>query len=153
MPPLSPEQRALNPDQRELVAQTCDQVMGLKGGGIYRSACMDSLARSLAAKVESARLAVSSGHCHSQGLAEGSAAFSTCMLDRQDAAAAASPASWKPRYDATAPQNAGSYFDVSNSEHWRRERYSCAQIGLMPGTAPFSQCVGGLTGALMPNPF
>jgi hypothetical protein len=54
-------------------------------------------------------------------------------------------------YDMNAPENAKGYFDVSNSVHWRREQYSCAQLGLTPGTGAFGQCVASLEGALMPN--
>src|SRR6185312_7647304 len=79
-PALSPEQRAIDPGQRELVAATCDRVMGLSEGGIYRQECLDSLARSVARKAESIRMAGSYVACRGQGLDEGTAAFSACML-------------------------------------------------------------------------
>jgi hypothetical protein len=150
-PPLSPEQRALGPDQRELVAATCDRVMGLSHGGIYRQECMDSLARSVAAKAESAGLAGSYRLCRSRGLGEGTADFSTCMLDNPDPVLP--PVSVKLAYDASTPENSKSYFDVSNRVHWRREQYACAQIGLTPGTSSFQECTASLEAALMPNPF
>ena len=56
-------------------------------------------------------------------------------------------------YDASTPENAKGYFDVNNTVHWRREQYSCAQIGLTPGTGAFGECMAGLQSALMPNPF
>ena len=152
-PPLSPEQRALAPDQRELVAQTCDRVMGLSSGGLYRQECMDSLARTVAGRDETAHLVGSYQTCRGQGLHEGTAAFSTCMLDSQDRGAAMSAEPVKLAYDWNTPENAKSYFDVSNHVHWRREQYACAQIGLTPGSAAFGQCTGGLEAALMPNPF
>ena len=150
-PPLSPEQRAIDPDQRELVAATCDRVMGLSSGGLYRQECMDSLARAVARKVESARMAGSYVACRGQGLNEGTAAFSTCMLDDRAAAVSAQPL--KLAYDADTPENSKSYFDVSNRVHWRREQYACGQIGLTPGTSAFGDCTAGLEAALMPNPF
>lgn len=149
--PLSPEQRALAPDQRALVAEACDRVMGLSEGGIYRQNCMDSLARSLARKAGGAQMAGSYAACRGQGLQEGTAAFSTCMLDDRGAAMPAQPV--KLAYDANTPENSKSYFDVNNRVHWRREQYSCAQIGLTPGTAAFGQCTASLEGALLPNPF
>jgi len=152
-PPLSPEQRALGPDQRALVAQTCDRVMGLSDGGIYRQECMDSLARAVSRKAESAQMAGSYVACRGQGLNEGTAAFSTCMLDRQDRGAAMSAEPVKLAYDPGTPENSKSYFDVSNRVHWRREQYSCAQIGLTPGTSAFAECTAGLESALLPNPF
>jgi hypothetical protein len=150
-PPLSPEQRALEPGQRELVAATCDRVMGLSSGGIYRQECLDSLARSVTRKAESAHLAGSYVACRGQGLHEGTAVRSTCMLDDRGAGASAQPV--KLAYDASTPENAKSYFDVSNRVHWRREQYACAQIGLTPGTAAFGECMAGLESALLPNPF
>jgi hypothetical protein len=148
-PPLSPEQRAIDPGQRELVAATCDRVMGLSSGGLYRQECLDSLARAVAAKAERARTAGSYVACRGQGLHEGTAAFSTCML--ADRAAAVAPQPVKLAYDANTPENAKSYFDVTNSVHWRREQYACAQIGLTPGTGSFAECAAGLQAALF-NP-
>ena len=150
-PALSPDQRAINDNQRELVAETCDEVMGLSSGGLYRQQCMDSLARSLAAKAESAGLLGSYQLCHSHGLREGTAAFSTCVLDneKQGAAAPAGPA--RIAYNANTRENSESYFSVRNGTQWRREQYACAQIGLTPGTTSFGNCVAGLNAALI-NP-
>src|ERR1700753_180410 len=114
-PPLSPEQRAIDPDQRELVAATCDQVMGLSSGGLYRQECMDSLARAVARKAQSAQTAATDAACRGQGLHEGTAPFSACMLDDRGAAASAQPV--KLAYDSNTPENAKSYFDVTNSVH------------------------------------
>jgi hypothetical protein len=149
--PLSPEQRALGPDQRALVAESCDRVMGLSGGGIYRQACMDSLARSVTRKTEAAQMAGSYVACRGQGLHDGTAAFSTCMLDSQARGAAMAAEPVKIAYDANTPENSMSYFNVNNSAHWRREKYACAQIGLTPGTNAFAECTAGLEAALM-NP-
>ncbi|HZQ41316.1 MAG TPA: hypothetical protein VFA87_10990 [Rhizomicrobium sp.] len=150
-PPLSPEQRALSPGQRALVAETCDRVMGLSEGGIYRQECMDSLARSVAAKAESARLADSYRLCRSHGLNEGMPGFSTCILDNPDPVLPV--VNVKLAYDPSTSENSKSYFDVNNRIHWRREQHACAQIGLTPGAAAFSQCTASLEAALMPNPF
>lgn len=151
-PALSPEQRALSDSQRALAAETCDRVMGLSGGGLYREECMDSLARSMARKAQRALTAASYTACSHQGLREGSAAFSTCMLDtsNQRGVMAAEPV--KLAYNWNTPENSKGYFDVTNSVHWRREQYACAQIGLTPGTASFGQCTASLEGALAPNP-
>jgi hypothetical protein len=152
-PPLSPDLRAISADQRGLVTEVCDRVMGLGRGGVYRSECMDSLARSFAAKTQGIQTASNFSACRSRGLSEGTAAFSTCMLDSRGTYAAQPQPAQKIAYDWTTPENAKSYFDVSNSVRWRREQYSCAQIGLTPGTGGFGQCVASLEAALMPNPF
>ena len=141
----------LSPEQASLVQMTCDRVMGLAHGGVYRDECRESLSETLARKVEAEGMAGPYVDCRRQGLAEGSAAFSTGVLDHPShaVAAAAQPASLS--YNAAAPENAKGYFDVSNSVHWRREQYSCAQLGLMPGTGSFGQCVASLDAALAPN--
>src|SRR5580704_7779751 len=74
---------ALAPQQALLVQETCDRVMGLAQGGVYRELCRESLSESLARKMENRAMAASYSDCRRQGLSEGSAAFSTCMLDRQ----------------------------------------------------------------------
>jgi hypothetical protein len=143
---------ALSPEQASLVQATCDQVMGLAHGGVYRDECRESLSASLAKKLEAEGMAGSYVDCRGQGLNEGSPAFSACVLDRKSrpVAAAAQPASLS--YDMRAPENAKGYFDVTNAVHWRREQYSCARLGLTPGTGAFGQCVASLDAALMPNP-
>ena len=142
---------ALTPEQTSLVQATCDRVMGLVHSGIYRDECRDSLSQSLARKNKAEGMAGAYGDCSRQGLSEGSAAFSACMLDRQSRprAAAAQPASLA--YDVNSGENAKGYFDVNNTVHWRREQYACAQLGLTPGTGAFGQCVVSLDAALLPN--
>lgn len=142
----------LSPDQVALVQTTCDRVMGLAHGGVYRDECRESLSASLARKLEAEGIAGSYVDCRGQGLSEGSPAFSSCVLDRKSrpVTAAAQPASLS--YDMRAPDSAKGYFDVTNAVHWRREQYSCAQLGLTPGTGAFGQCVASLDAALMPNP-
>ena len=151
-PALSPEQRALSDNQRELVAATCDRIMGLSSGGLYREECMDSLARSVARRVARAQMVASYAACSRQGLHEGTPGFSTCMLDTQDRRGAMAAEPVRLTYDWNTPENSRGYFDVTNSVHWRREQYACAQIGLTPGTASFGQCTASLEGALSPNP-
>jgi hypothetical protein len=142
----------LSPEQVSLVQATCDRVMGLAHSGVYRDECRDSLSQSLARKVQAEAMAAGYGDCREQKLAEGTAAFSTCMLDHQSGSR---PATMQPvslAYDTSAPENAKGYFDVTNSVHWRREQYSCAQLGLTPGTGAFGQCVASLDAALLPDP-
>jgi hypothetical protein len=124
--------------------------MGLAQSGVYRDLCRESLSQSLARKAEAEGMAGAYGECRQQGLDESSAAFSSCMLDRQSRPHGLTAQAAKLAYDANAPENAKSYFHVSNTVHWRRERYSCAQLGLTPGTGAFGQCVASLDAALMP---
>lgn len=140
----------LAPQQVALVQQTCDKVMGLKNGGEYRSLCQDSLSQSLARKLAAEESARGYDTCRSEGLHD--AALATCMLDRPNRAAAVSTQPVSLAYDVDAPENAKSYFDVTPSEAWRREQYSCAQLGLIPGSNAFQQCAVGLEAALFPDP-
>jgi hypothetical protein len=145
------------PEQASLVQATCDHVMGLTHSGVYRDLCRESLSQSLARKLEAEAMAGAYGDCRHQGLSEGSAAFSACMLDRQAQSPTvvtrtASLATASLAYDTNAPENTKGYFSVSNTVHWRREQYSCAQLGLTPGTGAFGQCVASLDAALLPDP-
>jgi hypothetical protein len=142
----------LAPEQVSLVQATCDRVMGLAHSGVYRDECRDSLSQSLARKMEGEAMAASYSDCRHQGLSEGSPAFSACMLDRQSQPRASAMQTASLAYDTNAPENTKGYFDVNNTVHWRREQYSCAQLGLTPGTGAFGQCVASLDAALFPNP-
>lgn len=142
----------LAPEQVSLVQTTCDRVMGLAHSGVYRDLCRESLSESLARKVEGQAMTASYGECRRQGLSEGSAAFSTCMLDGQSRAHTIAMQTASLAYDANTPENAKGYFDVNNTVHWRREQYSCAQLGLTPGTGAFGQCVVSLDAVLQPDP-
>jgi hypothetical protein len=142
---------ALAPEQVSLVQMTCDRVMGLAHSGIYRDECRDSLSQSLARKTEAEAMAGTYGDCRHQGLSEGSASFSACMLNSQARPSANTVQAVSLAYDTSTPENAKGYFDVNNTVHWRREQYSCAQLGLTPGTGAFGQCVASLDAALAPN--
>jgi hypothetical protein len=102
--------------------------------------------------MENRAMAASYSDCRRQGLSEGSAAFSTCMLDRQSRSNVADTQPVSLVYDRNDPENTKDYFGVRNCVHWRREQYSCAQLGLTPGTGAFEQCVVGLDAVLRPNP-
>jgi hypothetical protein len=140
----------LAPQQVALVRQTCDDVMGLKEGGEYRALCQDSLSKSLARKLAAEESAREYDACRSEGLHD--AALATCMLDRPNRAAAASTQPVSLAFDVNSPENAKNYFDITPSEAWRREQYSCAQLGLVPGSNAFQHCAVGLEAALFdPN--
>ena len=148
--PASYASPALTPQQAALVEQTCDKVMGLKGAGEYRSLCQDSLSQSLARKIAAEQMAQSYDRCRERGLRESDLA--TCVLDQSGSDPEA------PRQPITLAAavaerpDVRSYFGLTPSEAWRQEQYSCAQLGLVPGTNAFQQCAAGLEGALFPDP-
>lgn len=142
---------AMSPQQMSLIDATCGNVMGLHHRDAYFMACQDSLAHSLARRDAAFRMAAGEVACDHRGLQPGSAALASCMLDgenRQNAAAAPQPVS----FPAVATEPGKSYYDVTNSVKFQRERYSCAQLGLMPNSGLFGQCVASLEGALLPDP-
>ena len=138
------------PGEQSLVDATCTEVMGLKKGEYDFAQCRESLAHALAARLEGQNMAVAYDECAHQGLTAASPAFATCMLDAK--AAASAPPSFRLAYAGEPGTEAGkSYYEVSPTVRWNRERYSCAQLGILPGSRLFAQCLTGLDGALMPN--
>jgi hypothetical protein len=150
-PSAQAETPSLSPEQLALVDTTCAQVIGLKPGEAYFADCRDSLSQALVAKTQDE--AVDYQACHRQGLADGTASFSTCMLDRQSSKTVS-------RNQPMAIANTGngdtqadkSFYEVAPSVRWSRERYACAQLGLLPGRTYFGQCLAGLQGAFWPSP-
>jgi hypothetical protein len=143
--------QSMSPEQISLVDSTCMQVMGLRKGEYYFFQCRDSLAQSLAAKTDGQDMAAAYRDCRQRGLAEGTAAFSTCMLDSP--ARASRPQSMAVA-DATIPGVVAghSFYHMPPRERFQHERYSCAQLGLLPGTGTFGECVTSLEGAMTANP-
>jgi hypothetical protein len=144
----------LSPDQTSLVDATCTRIMGLRKGEYYYAMCQESLTRSLAARTEGEARARSYDDCRRQGYAEDSAALSVCVLEKQDAAPArlasanVSAQLVLPHDD---PDAGESYYNVTPSAHWKREQYSCAQLGFVPGSSVFANCVARLDADLLPG--
>jgi hypothetical protein len=143
----------MTPEQATLINTTCTNVMGLRKGESYFAECQDSLAHSLARRVAAYGIAAGEDACRHQGLPEGSAALATCTLDNQTGGQIAPPLAPVPISFSTEAIKAGkSYYDVTNDVRFQRERYSCAQLGLMPNSGLFGQCIASLEGALLPDP-
>jgi hypothetical protein len=143
--------QSMSPEQVSLVDSTCMQVMGLRKGEYYFFQCRDSLAQSLAAKTEGQDMVAAYRDCRQRGLAEGTAAFSTCMLDSP--ARTSRPQSMAVADTTTPGVVAGhSFYHMPPRERFQHERYSCAQLGLLPGTGTFGECVTSLEGAMTANP-
>lgn len=146
------QDHSLSPGQLSLVDQTCTQVMGLKRGEAYFARCRESLSQSIAATNEGRAMSAAYGSCRARELPGGTASFSTCMLDASNAgSAAAGPP--LIAYKGTGDTEAGKrFYDMAPSVRFNRERYACAQLGLVPDSAPFAQCVESLDGAFLPDP-
>ncbi|HKU54433.1 MAG TPA: hypothetical protein VJP60_03655 [Rhizomicrobium sp.] len=137
-------------EQLSLVDTTCTQIMGLKKGEYYFAMCRESLSNTLAARKEGQDMAAAYKDCRQRGLADGTAAFSTCMLD--SGATGPNPQPVTVAYTPAPGTEPGkSFYSVPPHVQFQRERYSCAQLGLLPGSGAFGQCVAGLEGAMMPT--
>lgn len=145
----------LTANEASLVDTACTTVMGLKPGEYYFANCQETLTQSLKRKHAAFGFARAADICRDRGLAEGSPALSVCMLDQERAgatqAAGINPQPVSLASSDDARQNGKSFYDVTSSVRWNRERYSCAQLGLTPNTGLFSQCVAGLEGAFLPG--
>jgi hypothetical protein len=153
--PQTPE-RIVAPEQAALVEATCRSVMGLPKGEVYYDLCQESLQHSLAGKTAAIQTEQSYDQCRQKGLKADSAAFSACVLQTQDASPSPHPVVGLQNanlvYPADLLQSEKSYFSVTPSVRWQRERYSCAQLGLAPASAAFGHCVASLDAAMFPDP-
>jgi hypothetical protein len=148
--PLAQAQEYASPEQ-SLVDQTCTQVLGLQRGQTYFAGCRDSLSNILVARNEGQALVVAYASCSQQGLVEGTAAYSTCVLGASKSVPVA-PQRLAIASTGGAETEAGkSFYEVPPHVRWNRERYACAQLGLLPGGALFGQCVASLDGAFLPK--
>jgi hypothetical protein len=138
-------------EQSSLVDQTCTQVLGLMRGQTYFALCEASLSNILAARNEGQALAAGYAGCSHNGLVEGTAAFSTCVLGASKPVAATAQ-SLPVTFPGGPETEAGkSFYEVPPHVRWNRERYACAELGLLPGGALFGQCVASLEGAFVPR--
>lgn len=137
-----------SPQDATLIAATCTNVMGLKRGQEFYQDCQESLAHSLAQRDAAYAMAASGETCRALGLAPGSSALATCMLDKEGAAAA--PRLQPVALTSETVEPGRSYYTASARAQLQRQRYACAQLGLMPNSGLFGACVASLQGALQP---
>jgi len=142
-----------SPEQTALARATCSNVMRIKQGFVPFDACVESLSGTLASHTQSEILTKSYQDCTSAGLKEESAELASCILDRRDDRAAArnkSPSSIALAGSSYAKNQSSeiSYASSNPEERRRKEEHSCAQLGLIPGSAGFGDCVARLDGAL-----
>jgi hypothetical protein len=142
--------QAMSPQQASLVDTTCTRVMGLEQGQYQFALCRESLANSLAARKQGQDMAAAYTDCRQRGLADGTAAFSTCML-QSNAPASASQTVQVSYTDAPGTEPGKSFFSIPPHVQFQRERYACAQLGLLPGSGIFGHCVANLQTAMLPE--
>ena len=144
----------LSPGQASLINATCSRVMGLRQGEFYYAQCQDSLTHSLARKAAAEVSAMAADACRDRG-SVGSSAFAVCALNAESRAGETGSRAALTPVDLSAAdavlQSSKKYYDVTPSVQFQRERYACAELGLVPGSGLFGTCVASLEGALSPN--
>ncbi|HWU55628.1 MAG TPA: hypothetical protein VN175_09015 [Rhizomicrobium sp.] len=128
------------------------QVMEIWTGDVYYPRCQEAVGYILTAKSE--RQAVVTGYkeCTQQGFSEGSAGFSSCTEDFKSKAPA--PVPLAIAYPGGPDTEPGIRFDyVSPKIQLNREQYACGQLGFLPGSGPYGDCVASLEDALIPNKY
>ena len=143
----------LAPTQLSMIDSTCNEIMGLHRGEYYYQMCQESLGNSLTGKLAAEGTARGWTDCRNEHLAPGSADFAACVLQRQTSPSTSeslTPTAAKLVYPRDELQSSKSYYRVTNAIHWKREQYSCAQLGLEPGSNAFAQCVASLDASLLP---
>ena len=138
-------------EQTALAHDTCANVMRIGQGVVPFDACVDSLTETLGNRTQSEMLARSSRDCIAAGHGQETEELAICMLDRK----AAHTAQWNKTQADTAPERVTvnymrnrpgqvGYSLSTPQERRRREEYSCARLGMIPGSARFGQCVAEL---------
>ncbi len=141
------------PRETAAITAVCTKIMHLSKSEAGFESCRDSLADSLASSLEGERTFLDHQACVHQGLKPDSPELATCVLDRSNAQRAGdgySTVADLQQIDrvASTDTSQASYYGVAPRENYRREQYSCAQLGFAPGSAQFSQCVGDLDAAM-----
>jgi hypothetical protein len=122
--------------------------MGLNRGEVYFATCHDRLSDALQAPDQGQAKAATYADCRRRGLDTGTEAFLTCLQDtpkHKSLATESVPIAYTGGQETEAGR---SFYAVSPTVRWNRERCACGRIGLLLGTASFDQCVASLYGAL-----
>jgi hypothetical protein len=128
-----------------VVADLCQNVVGLAPGEKHYAACAQSLAQSLQGVQHSRHMIVARRECLARGLEPDTGAFADCEL-------AAAREEARPIEGATAtspiPGGTRSYFMISREVAHQRDELACARLGLDPDQGAFGVCVADLKTAL-----
>lgn len=146
---------ALAPTDLNGIRQICSTTMRTRRGDADFDVCVSSLSDVLVQKVRAVQFQEYKKACQRKGLSTDTAAYDVCVADYENhpdeihdnitASALPEPPSNVSDADSDRyPTNAGSPPRVRD----RREKLSCAQLGLEPGSDAFVGCVNGLNTAL-----
>jgi hypothetical protein len=146
-----------SPEQTALALATCTDVMRIKKGFVAFNSCVESLTQTLSNRTQGEILAKSYSDCFGAGRKEGTPEFAACVLDRKayrnaewERALSARPSEPAPVTYTKSQSGAmqKSYSESNSQERRQKEEYSCALLGISPGTAGFDSCVAQLDSAL-----
>lgn len=145
-----PSNYGLDAGSATVVHQTCNQIMGLRGGPEYE-ACGGSLADTLRILQDAKVTMQADESCAQQSLAPGSAEHAKCVVTLRRASLGSARtllASTEPPVAVPEAQQWQSYFSMSQSQQDERAELSCAQLGLHPASSGFWYCVTDLKYAI-----
>lgn len=138
------------PQQPAALEATCTKVMGLTKGEAEFSGCVSSLSATIAGQLQAKATNNAYRDCVKMGLKSETPEFSRCVLDRENSQSGlnnlqTSPASGiDVSYYQPNDGEIRSYFRMTAGERRRQEQYSCADLGINPGSGGFVSCVDNL---------
>jgi hypothetical protein len=138
----------VTPQQTALIQATCTTVDRLHQGQAQWDGCVASLSETAMHENRDSQLDQAYRACAKDGLKANTAELSTCVLDRKNAAASRSVIAADIAYVKPADSDPSSYFSASFDTRRHREEYSCALMGLQPGSGSFGSCVANLDSTL-----
>jgi hypothetical protein len=137
-----------------ILEATCTKVMGLTKGEAEFSGCVSSLAATIADQLQVAATNRAYHDCEKMGLKNETPDFSRCVLDWENGQLALGKQQTSPTSDFNGvnsrpkDREIGSYFQMTFDERHRQEQYSCAELGVDPGSGDFVSCVNDLDATL-----
>lgn len=140
----------ITPQQTAALEATCSNVMGLTKGEAEFSGCVSSLSATIAGQLQASATNGAYRDCEEMGLKSETPDFSRCVLDRENSQLASNNLQTNPASGIdvgySQPKNGKieSYFHTTFDERHRREQYSCASLGINPGSSGFVSCVNDL---------
>lgn len=151
-----PERKAVDEAssaQRAQVGEICKAVIRARPNETYYSNCVSSLVETVAQIRREQALGLARSRCMAQSLAAYGGNVALCEVNTLDSArdsiASASPALTMPSLEGHTDRIAmAAYVGASSSERLRRQRVSCALLGLEPIGGAFGQCVAQLSASM-----
>jgi len=141
----------ISPEQTALARDTCSNVMRIRPGMVPFDDCVESLSKTLSNQTQREILDRSYEDCFASGQRQGTPELAACVLSRKSDHSATwnrNPSGMVSKGTFANYSGQSSYFESNAEERRRKEEFSCAQLGMLPGSAGFGQCVAQLDASL-----